>query len=227
MSSARTIDLSQPFFHNGAYNPDLPLPTIQLVRHVISDGFRLEELNLCTHVGTHMDAPAHVFAEAASIDQYPLERLHGTAIPVDVRELGEEAAITAHVLSSYHERLVEGTIALLVTGWGERRGSTDWYVNRSPWLDRSGAQWLVDQGVVGVVIDHFSISGRGPREKTLPAHEVLLGAGTWIVEEAHLPPELFEREFWYVIALPLRLVDGSGAPARVIAIEFGSVSSLL
>jgi kynurenine formamidase len=218
VSVRRTLDLSQPFFHNGAFNPELPLPTVQLVRHVITDGFRLEELQLCTHVGTHMDAPAHIFAEGPSIDEYPPERLHGPGIPVDVRELGEEAAISAEVLAPHDGDLLEGTIALLVTGWGEKRGYTDWYINRSPWLDRSGAEWLVERGVVGVVIDHFSISGSGPREKTLPAHEVLLGAGIWIVEDAHLPAELFERTSWYVIALPLRLVDGSGGPARVVAI---------
>jgi kynurenine formamidase len=223
MMARRTIDLSQPFFHNGAYNPDLPLPTVQLVRHVITDGFRLEELHLCTHVGTHMDAPSHVFEDAPSIDKYPLERLHGRGVPVDLRRLGEEAPVTAQVLAPYDGRLTEGTIALLVTGWGERRGHTDRYVNRSPWLDRSGAQWLVDRSITGVVIDHFSISGRGPVEKTLPAHELLLGAGIWIVEEAHLPPVLCERDFWYVVALPLLLLDGSGAPARVIAIESESL----
>src|SRR5262249_38296886 len=125
----------------------------------------------------------------------------------------------------YEDRLQPGTIALFVTGWGEKRGYTDWYINRSPWLDRSGAQWIVDHGVVGVVIDHFSISGRGPQEKTLPAHEVLLRAGVWIVEEAYLPAELFTTKVWYVGALPLRLVDGSGAPARVVAIEFDSPPS--
>jgi kynurenine formamidase len=215
----RTIDLSQPFFHNGAYNPDLPLPTVQLVRHVVTDGFRLEELSLCTHVGTHMDAPSHVLEGGFGVDQYPLDRLHGRAVPVDLRELGEEGEISADVLAPYDDRLIDGTIALLMTGWGASRGYTDWYINRSPWLSRSGAEWLVERDVAGVVIDHFSISGRGAQEKTLPAHEILLGAGTWIIEEAFLPVELLERPAWYVIALPLRLVEGSGAPARVIAID--------
>lgn len=215
----RTIDLSQPFFHNGAYNPDLPLPTVQLVRHVITDGFRLEELTLCTHVGTHMDAPSHALEDGPAIDQYPLDRLHGPGIAVDLRGAADETEITAEMLAPYDGRLVEATIALFVTGWGAKRGHTDWYVNRSPWLGRSGAEWLTERQVAGVVIDHFSISGRGTSEKTLPAHEILLGNGIWIVEEAFLPDDLLEREGWYVVALPLRLVEGSGAPARVIAIE--------
>jgi kynurenine formamidase len=225
VTGIRTIDLSQPFFHNGAYNPDLPLPTVQLVRHVVTDGFRLEQLSLCTHVGTHMDAPSHVLPDGPGVDEYPLERLHGQAVPVDLRQLGQEGEISGDVLAPYDGRLGDGTIALFMTGWGAKRGYTDWYINRSPWLSRTGAEWLVERKVAGVVIDHFSISGRGDQEKTLPAHEVLLGAGTWIIEEAFLPDELLDREFWYVVALPLRLVDGSGAPARVIAIAVDSLEA--
>src|SRR5262249_60871179 len=117
-------------------------PKVDLHRLVISDGFRLEEMQLCTHVGTLMDAPAHIFEEAASVDRYPLERLHGVGIPVDLRRLREEASITAEQLDPYTDALTEGTIALLATGWSERRGHTDWYINRSPWLERSGAQGL-------------------------------------------------------------------------------------
>jgi arylformamidase len=215
----RTIDLTQPFFHNGAFNPDLPLPTVEVVRHVITDGFRLEQLSLCTHVGTHMDAPSHVLEEGAAIDEYAPARLHGIAVCVDAASLEPGAAIGAELLAPYEDRLSEGSIALLRTGWGERRGMTELYVNRSPWLDASGARWLVERGVSGVAIDHFSISGRGPAEKVLPTHEILLGAGIWIVEEARLPAELLARARWYVVALPLRLQGASGAPTRLIAIE--------
>jgi kynurenine formamidase len=222
--SGRQLDLTQPFFHNGAYNPDLPLPSVELARTVVSDGFKLEQLSLCTHVGTHMDAPCHVFEEGGSVDQYPLERLHGVGIPVDA-QLGDEEPIGAALLEPYHDRLTAGTIALLRTGWGDDRGHTERYVNRSPWLDASGADWLAKRDVAGVVIDHFSIAGRGPAEKTQPAHTILLGNGIWIVEEARLPAELFERPSWYVIALPMRLLDGSGAPTRVIALEHGPAAA--
>jgi arylformamidase len=219
IAGARTIDLTQPFFHNGAYNPDLPLPTVEVTRHVITDGFRLEQLSLCTHVGTHMDAPAHVFAEGAAIDEYAPARLHGEAVCLDLTALAPEAPIDAATLAPYADALTEGTIALLRTGWGEHRAMTDRYVNRSPWVEESGARWLVERGVIGVAIDHFSIAGRGPAEKVLPAHEILLGAGIWIVEEAWLPAELLERPRWYVVALPLRLQGASGAATRMLAIE--------
>lgn len=216
--SGRTLDLTQPFAHNAAFNPDLPLPRVEIVRWVIRDGFSLEELSLCTHVGTHMDAPCHVLADAPSITDFEPDRFHGPGVVVDLRDLGDEAPITEAVLEQRAAGVAESDIVVLVTGWGELRGRTQRYADRSPWVDASGARWLVGRGICGVVIDHFSISGRGEPEKVLPAHEILLGAGCWIVEDALLPPELFDSA-WTIFALPWRLQGASGAPTRVLAIE--------
>lgn len=215
----KVLDLTQPFYHNASFNPDLPMASVELVRQVPNHGYSLEQLSLCTHVGTHMDAPTHVFESGASVDDYPLHRLQGTGIPVDLFTLGADEPITAQVLEPHAARFVPGTIALLCTGWGERRGFTDEYINHSPWLESSGAKWLADRGVHGVAIDHFSIAGRGPAEKVMPAHLILLGAGIWIVEEALLPRALLERAAWHVVALPLRLRGASGAPTRMVAFE--------
>jgi arylformamidase len=215
---ARTLDLTQPFFHNGGFNPDLPLPRIDITRSVMVDGYSLEQLELCTHVGTHMDAPSHVFEVAPAIDEYPVERLHGPAVVVDLRDLEDAGPIDAALLEARAGSVPRGAIALLFTGWGALRARTARYADGSPWLDASGAAWLVEHGVVGVAIDHFSISGRGPAEKVLPTHHVLLGAGVWIVEEALFCEELLEGA-WTVTALPLRIVGVSGAPTRMIAVE--------
>jgi arylformamidase len=219
LSPWRTLDLTHPFRHDGGFNPDVPQPSVRVVRQVVSDGVRLEELAMCTHVGTHIDAPSHVYETGASVDQYPPEQLHGFAITADLRHLESGAEIDVAALEPLERGLERASIVLLRTGWGEQRGHTDRYVNQSPWLGASGAQWLVDHGVSGVAIDHFSIAGRGPVEQVMPAHKRLLGAGVWIIEEARLPLELFERERWYVVALPLPLTEGSGGQTRIIAID--------
>jgi kynurenine formamidase len=143
-------------------------------------------------------------------------------VPVDLFDIADDTPITAETLEPYEGRIGAGTIALLCTGWGELRGFTDRYINHSPWLAESGARWLANRDVAGVAIDHFSIAGRGPAEKVMPAHTILLSAGTWIVEEAFLPRELLGNGNWYVVALPLRLRGASGAPTRMIAVDFGS-----
>jgi kynurenine formamidase len=223
----RTLDLTHPFVHDGNFNPDLPQPSVRVVRQVVSDSVRLEELVLTTHVGTHMDAPNHVFETAGAITDYPLDRLHGYAVTADLRHLKPGARIDVVALEQLEPMLGTAQIVLLRTGWGDKRDHTELYVNSSPWLDGPGAQWLVDHGVYGVAIDHFSIAGRGPQEQVMPAHKVLLGAGVWIVEDAYLPDELWERDRWYVVALPLPVKGASGGQTRMIAIDpdaFGQAS---
>ena len=167
----------------------------------------------------HMDAPTHMFETGTSIDEIPCDQMHGRATVADLRGLDPGTRIGVDELERLNLPLNDATILLLATGWGRNREYTDRYINRSPWLDGPGGEWLVANGIRGVVIDHFSIAGRGPAEQELPAHHALLGAGTWIVEDAFFPDELFEHPQWYVFALPLRLTDGSGAPVRVIALS--------
>jgi arylformamidase len=215
---ARTLDLTQPFFHNGGFNPDLPLPRIDITRQVMTHGYSLEQLELCTHVGTHMDAPSHVFETGPSIDAYDVSRFHGPGVVVDLRDLGERQPIGADALQTRATIDDEAAIVVLYTGWGTKRERTVVYADESPWLDESGAQWLADRNVAGVAIDHFSIAGRGPTEQVLPAHKVLLGAGIWIVEEALFDDQLLDGD-WTVIALPWRIVGVSGSPTRLIAVQ--------
>lgn len=217
--TGRTLDLTQPFFHNGGFNPDLPLPRIDITRSVLNDGYSLEQLELCTHVGTHMDAPSHVFETGHPIDDFAVDRFHGPGVVVDLRDLDDEQPIDVGVLAARATFEEQGSIVLLFTGWGALRSRTARYADGSPWLAEAGARWLVEQGVAGVAIDHFSIAGRGPAEKVLPAHKVLLGAGVWIVEEALFAEALLDGGRWDVVALPWRVVGVSGAPTRMIAIE--------
>jgi arylformamidase len=216
--SGRTIDLTQPFGHNAGYNPDLPLPTVQITRSVIVDGYSLEELSLCTHVGTHMDAPSHVFEEGAAIDAFAPEAFHGPGAIVDLRDLADETPIDAALLAARCPAFAPGAIVCLVTGWGALRARTRRYADGSPFLTGDGAAWIAERGAAGVAIDHFSIGGRGTPDKVLPSHMELLGAGIWIVEEALFPEELMTGS-WELVALPWRIVGVSGAPTRMIAIE--------
>jgi kynurenine formamidase len=76
--------------------------------------------------------------------------------------------------------------------------------------------------VRGVGIDHYSIGG-GTEPTNENVHTVLLGAGIWIVEELHFPPEAFELPQPVVYqGLPVNFRGFSGAFCRpVLVIEHG------
>jgi kynurenine formamidase len=86
-------------------------------------------------------------------------------------------------------------------------------------LSPDGARWLIEHGVRGVGIDHYSIAGGG--EINAETHTILLSAGVWIVEELKFPPEVFALpqplKFW---ALPMNWPGCSGAFCRPV-VEIG------
>ena len=76
----------------------------------------------------------------------------------------------------------------------------------------SGAKHLVGRGIKVLGVDYLSVEQF--RKPGAPAHHVLLGAGTIVIEGLNLidvDPGVYE-----MYCLPLRIVGADGAPARVV-----------
>ena len=214
----RVLDLSAPLTHGCLWTPFLPLPEVTSTNHVELDGYKMERVTLYTHSGTHIDAPAHLLKDGATLDTVALERFQGPAVPVDLFHKGAREPITPEDLKPYESRIELGGFVLLCTGWVDRAAPSQEYMFQSPWLRVDAANYLIDRGISGVGIDHPSVSGM-KEEEDLPTHRALLGAGVLILEGLVLPRELLEVPQWYLVALPLPLVGSGGAPARVVAME--------
>lgn len=175
----------------------------------------METIAMATHTGSHLDAPLHKIAGGKSISDFPLDTFVGPARIADLRELAADAAIGPDQLALQLKGIAPGEIALLATGWGERRAKTDEWLHHSPHVSPAGAQWLLDRRVRGVGIDHYSIGGLGSDNDL--THTILLEAGIWIVEELSFPREVFALpapvRFW---ALPLNWPGCSGAFCRPV-----------
>lgn len=212
-------DLSQPVAHGGpawaAYDP--PLVTRNYRR--AAEGFNAETVTLNTHTGTHVDVPFHFDDSGATIDQMPLSAFAAPAVFMDLRDRvkGGEAIGPAQ-LDPLPDLLAAGDIAVLVTGWGQRRALTEEYLKGWPYLDGPGAQLLVEHGVSGVGIDALSIGGWGGPEKGAPCHIALLGSGKVIIEELLIPDELVGRRC-LLTAFPVLLQGCGGAWTRAVAWE--------
>lgn len=183
-----------------------------------NDGWRLEMLTLASHTGSHVDAPLHKLAGGASLDDIPLDRFVGKALVADLRDSQPSRAIDAAVLAGAFRQSVADHILLLATGWGDRREATDAWHYRSPHVTADGAEWLAGNKVRGVGIDHYSIAGAA-EPNNARVHEILLGAGVWIVEELRFPAEVFSLpqpvKFW---SLPVNFKGFSGAFCRPVIV---------
>ena len=176
----------------------------------------MELLTCATHTGSHCDAPLHKIDGGASLDDVPLDSWVGDALLVDLRPARNDFAIgEAELRDQLAGRDLKDKIVLLCTGFGELRDDPRWKASPAC-LAPDGAAWLVDRGVRGVGIDHYSIGGNDDAVN-IPTHQTLLGAGVWVVEDLGFPPEVFDvpqpMRFW---ALPVRVAGASGAFCRPV-----------
>lgn len=75
----RIIDLSTPLYDAMDVYPGDPQVHITIAHDYPSHNWQLRELSMGSHTGTHVDAPAHMHREAASLDDLPVERFMGLA----------------------------------------------------------------------------------------------------------------------------------------------------
>ena len=215
------LDLSMPLTDGAPNCPVHPPVSLPVTADHSTDGWRMEEFHIASHTGTHLDAPLHKIAGGRSIDQYPLESFMGKVVGLDLKNhVKAGTPIDATMLECLcADRELGDRIVLLETGWGSKRAKTDEWLYQSPYLAPSGAEWLVIRGIRGVGIDHFSIGGMNAEENAR-THEVILGAGVWVVEELSFPDGwLAFAEHADFQAFPLNLPGFSGSPCRAILIE--------
>ncbi len=228
--AARVFDVS-PLL-NGATPvfPGHPEPEIHAVRTHAEDGYFVQLLSLGEHTGSHVDAPAHALAARpdATIDTYPARRFVAPYALFDLTALGlgPGELASAGDLQAASARdglaLLPGDAALLCFGWDVHRGRGSWWAANTPGLDESACAWLLEQrvGIVGsdtptadtAVVDGAIVADHGHRRYFLP-NDVLLVEG--LVGLADAP------RAGVVVAAPLKVANGSGAPARVLLLADG------
>lgn len=190
--------------------------TVETATTVDSDGSRVTEFALDTHVGTHIDSPAHTLEDGKALDDFSLSAFSFDARIVDCTDRPAREPIGPAALGepSDHDILV------VRTGWDDHWG-TERYRDH-PYLTETAATWCAEHGY-SIGLDTFgpdptpsADSGRErPAEPAgLPAHDALFANERLIVENLRglerLPAE-FE-----LTAYPLALA-AEASPVRAVA----------
>lgn len=214
----KLIDLSQPLYDGAPNCPAHPPVQSKIIADHPKDGWRVELLTLASHTGSHVDAPFHKLARGANLDEIPLDRFTGLAVIADFREAHPDQPFTSTMISRKLPGDLTDRIVLFCTGWGNKRAKTDEWLHHSPYLSPDGAEWLVQQKIRAVGIDHYSIAGPRDPMNTL-THTILLQANIWIVEELSFPEEIFRiPQPFEFMSLPINLKGHTGAFCRPVAI---------
>ncbi len=187
-----------------------------------------------THNSTHVDAPYHYNSTIAgqpaqTIDQLPLDWFFRPGVLLDFHDRADgetiDVADLRNALTAAGHELVQRDIVLIRTGCDAYYGESD-YASRGPGVSATATHWLYDQGVRVMGIDAWGWDRPLPmqaKEATTTGRPGIF----WAAHQAELAYSQIERlvnldqlpaRGFTVACFPLRLVGGSAAPARVVAL---------
>ena len=180
--------------------------------------FRVHQLKLHAGIGTHIDAPRHCIPDGKSMDQLDLKELMAPCVVIDVSDKAHETySVTPEDIEQFENQygmLPSGSCVIICTGWERFWEQPEKYRNNYffPTVDKKTAELLLKKDICGLGID--TLSPDRPRDG-FPVHNLILGNGKYIIENvanALKMPPLGS----YILALPLKIKDGTEAPARLI-----------
>jgi arylformamidase len=188
--------------------PSDPDVRLKAAKTIARGGSRVTLLSMGTHTGTHFDAPSHVLKRGKGLDAFSPETLIGPAEVVDLTGIDGPDIEVAHL----EKHVPEGAERVLFkTANTTKKLMTKAFTEDYVALSGDAAAWLAAAGVKLVGVDYLSVNrrggdGRGHTE--LLKHDIPIIEGLWLVD---VPPGQYE-----LIALPIRIEKGDGAPARVL-----------
>ena len=186
------------------------------------------------HGGPHMDAPVHFAQGSHTADQVPLDRLVGPALVIDVTEAARQNAdyqVTVADLQAWeqqHGQIEPNAILLIRTGFSQRWPDAARYLGTAergpaavpklhfPGLHPDAAKWIVaSRPVRALGIDTASIDYG--QSSLYESHRALYATNIPAFENLTALEQLPLRGA-SIVALPMKIKGGSGAPLRAIAI---------
>lgn len=204
----RIIDISMTIHRDMRVYKDLEekRPTLIRERVMPRDSINESRISMNLHTGTHIDSPLHMLEDGWATEQLPLEKLIRPCRVLDLRNV--EDGITRDDLMPHD--IKAGEFLLLKT-----RNSYDAGIGESfIYLKRDGAGYLAGLGITGVGTDALGIERGQPDHAT---HLSLMNADILIIEGLELRD--VEAGPYFMIALPIKIKDAEGAPARVILLD--------
>jgi arylformamidase len=209
----RVRDLSHTIRAGMPVYPGTEPPLIENPVSLENDGFLEKKLTLYSHTGTHVDAPAHMIADALTLDRFEVGHFIGRAYVVDVSAL-PDPEIKIENLIPYTQKFRESEFILFFSGWSAFWGSEAYFIDY-PLLSKEAAGWLCQFDLKGIGIDMISFD---PVDSVdMPVHHILLSREFILIENLTNLAGLRQTSFTFS-CLPLKIESADGAPIRAVAV---------
>ncbi len=188
------------------------------VKTIEKDGWNASTLHIYSHAGTHMDAPVHFNVSSETIDELDPGKFVTQCFLVDIPDPDEKLLITKDHLIDLKNENLKGKSIVFRTGWSGYANQPEKYRDKLPRISQDLATFLVEKEVSAIGVEPPSVADVNNPEELTRVHTILMQGGITIIEGLANLDKLSGKPFT-LIALPLKIKKGDGAPARVIAIE--------
>ena len=186
------------------------------------------------HTGTHFDAPIHWVTGKDYVNNathnIPVDRFIGPACVIDVAQQAKrnpDYLVTRETVEEWEQRygrIPRHAWVLIRTDWSQREGARD-FLNiaadgaHTPGFHPQAVPFLAkERDILGVGVETVGTdAGQAPTfEPMFPCHTIMHGSNRFglasLTNLDQLPPTGA-----VVVAPPLKIVNGSGSPLRVLA----------
>ncbi|PID55847.1 hypothetical protein CSB45_14145 [candidate division KSB3 bacterium] len=190
------------------------------------DNFQITHVCWSVHAFTHIDSPRHILADGTTTDDISLKQVVGDCAVLDLTDIGADAPIEEEQIAKAGQHIQQGDIVLLKTAWDRSFSPhSPEFWTKSPYMTRQAAEWLLRKKVRSVAFDfpqdypiRLTLKGEYAHLSEFVTHDVLLRNGVILMEYLCNTKELTQARV-FLCALPLKIPNADGAPARVIAKE--------
>lgn len=237
LSRFKIIDLSYAYGEDTVFWPTAEPFLLEKGPEGMTEGgyfYNANNFRMAEHGGTHLDAPYHFYQGRLKVGDIAVDQLVGSAVVVDVSEkcrANRDYLATVEDFQAWEAAngaIAQGAIVLIRTGFGRfwpdaeqylgtaRRGAEAVAELHFPGLDAPAAKWLAEERAIRAVgIDTASIDYG--QSSDYRSHVVLAENNIPIFENVANMHQLPTTGF-QVVALPMKIAQGSGAPLRIIAL---------
>ena len=190
-------DITQPLFSCAVFPGD-PAPKRDVLADMQKgDVINLTAFSMCSHNGTHVDAPAHFIMDGKTVDQLDLSVFVGDCYVA--RHEGDVTAEDARRILD-HAAKAGASERILIAG--------------KALVTEAAARVFADAGIKLLGNESQTV---GPEDAPMQVHLILLGAEVVLLEGvvlSHVPEGKY-----FLSAAPLHLDGCEGAPCRAVLIS--------
>lgn len=177
----------------------------------------MHNITMVSHIGTHIEAPYHLFESQPDLSRLSLEQLIGEAVLLDLRHCPRKSCVNVEHLQEASKKVggIQRHDIVFCNLGSARYYGTDEYAT-TPYFSPEAIRWLVDQEMKLMGVDASGVEVPGSEEHV--NHAALFAKGIPVIENLANLDTLSKTRFM-VYALPIAVAGLEAFPLRVIAVE--------